>query len=127
MIGTIHGLFLQYGDTKNGATALLALTGMSYGVCWNSLFHTLEAVFYNVMWIMCLFLGTTPALGPLVFNTIIIGYLNDEKATHGALNCVGFDCFKSSYLMLVVSDACALMLAVVILHWVSKHSLPIMK
>jgi hypothetical protein len=78
------------------------------------------------MWIMCLFLGTAPALGPLVFNTII-GYLYDEKATNGALNCVGFDYFKSSYLMLVASDACALMLAVVILHWVSKHSLPIMK
>mmetsp|Transcript_21520 Transcript_21520/g.40321 ORF Transcript_21520/g.40321 Transcript_21520/m.40321 type:complete len:199 (-) Transcript_21520:82-678(-) len=132
VVGTILLLcthaFASLSTGPRSAFAVIAVSGIPYGLSWTSLFHTLHTVFASAPPSVTLGMAFGPGVGPLAMNALV-GWLYEGQIEQGAnqhdKGCVGPHCYLTSFYALVAFDVVAVILALTTYAMCANTVLPI--
>jgi hypothetical protein len=125
-LSVVHAvLFGVSSPSKTSVLWVIALTGLSYGVCWNSVFHV-PNVMVRARSRSChvaLLMFVAPGFGPVIFN-VIAGELYGLHAVDDT--CVGHDCYADTYAVMGLSTIVCVVLAagIAIVGWRRRKAGP---
>ena len=123
LLCVIHAIAVAY-DSVGSMTVVLGFCGLPYGLSWTSLFHTMDVLFDSNNTVVTLGMVFGPGLGPLLIN-ILVGALYDSNLPVDGATCLGAQCYRSSFHMLLMLDVVALAMAVGIRHLSLRGELPL--
>jgi hypothetical protein len=124
LLCVVHAVAVAF-DSDAAMTYVLAFCGLPYGLSWTSLFHTMDVLFDSPQLVTTLGMVFGPGLGPLLINVLVGTLYDGNLPADGSGVCLGGQCYRSSFNMLLAFDFVALAMAVAIRQLALGSTLPL--